>query len=96
MTLEEVRRHRAEILALARQRGITAVRVFGSVARGDERTDSDVDLIVEVEPGRSIFAQAGFQVEVEELLNVPVHTLELPEDPRDPLWASILAEAVGL
>ena len=76
--------YRNEILNVARERGITAVRVFGSVARGEARSGSDVDLIVEVEPGRSILAQAGFQTEVEELLGVPVHTLELSrENPKD-------------
>ncbi len=96
MTIEEVRRHRAEILALAGRRGITAIRVFGSVARGDAHLGSDVDLIVEVEPGRSILAQAGFQAEVEALLGVPVHTLELPEDPRDLVSSAALADAVPL
>jgi predicted nucleotidyltransferase len=96
VTIEEVRSHRAEILALARQRGITAIRVFGSVARGDAHPGSDVDLLVDVEPGRSILAQAGFQAEVEALLGVPVHTLELPDDPDDLISSAALADAVPL
>lgn len=54
MTREELRQHRNEILTVARGRGITAVRVFGSVARGEAHSGSDIDLIVEIEPGRSI------------------------------------------
>lgn len=45
MTLEELRQHRNEILTVARGRGITAVRVFGSVARGEAHSGSDIDLI---------------------------------------------------
>ena len=96
MTLEQLRRHRDEILTVARRRGITTVRVFGSVARGEARSGSDVDLIVEVEPGRSILAQAGFQTEVEALLGVRVHTLELPEQPSDLISAAALHDAVTL
>ena len=66
--------HRNEILTVARGRRITAVRVFGSVARGEAHSGSDIDLIVEIEPGRSILAQGEFQPEVEELHGVPVHS----------------------
>jgi predicted nucleotidyltransferase len=50
MTMAELRRHREEILDIARNRGISDVQVFGSVARGDARSDSDVDFLVVVEP----------------------------------------------
>jgi uncharacterized protein len=96
MTLEELRQHRNEILTVARGRGITAVSVFGSVARGEAHSGSDIDLIVEIEPGRSILAQGGFQTEVEELLGVRVHTLELPENPTDLISAAALNDAVPL
>jgi uncharacterized protein len=51
------------------------VRVFGSVARGDAGPDSDVDFLVQVEPGRSILAVGGFLEEVSELIGKPVHVL---------------------
>ena len=41
--------HRAELLALARRRGVTSVRVFGSMSRGDGSEDSDVDLLGRVQ-----------------------------------------------
>ena len=44
-----LRRHRKKIIGLAAERGVSNVRVFGSVARGDERSDSDVDLGVDVD-----------------------------------------------
>ena len=60
--------HRQEILAIAHQRGIMNVRVFGSMSRGDAGPDSDVDLLVELESGRSGLALGGFLMDVSELL----------------------------
>lgn len=45
----------SEILSLAAQHGASNVRVFGSVARGDDDTESDIDIMVDLEPGRSLF-----------------------------------------
>jgi predicted nucleotidyltransferase len=50
---------RDEILRIAALRGAHHVRVFGSVARGDARPDSDVDFLVEMEPGRSLMDLGG-------------------------------------
>lgn len=61
--------HRQEILELALQRGIINVRVFGSMSRNDAGADSDVDLLVDLESGRSGLALGGFLMDVEELLN---------------------------
>ncbi len=75
MTLDELRRFRPQITEIARRRGIGSVRVFGSVARGEAGPDSDVDFLVQVEPGRSILAVGGFLDEVSELLGRPVHVV---------------------
>ena len=61
-------RHRNEILALAKMRGARNIRVFGSVARDEATTDSDVDILVEMEPGRSLLDLTGLQLDLEELL----------------------------
>ena len=54
MTLEELRsRYRDQILALAEKRGAHNVRVFGSIARGNQHSNSDVDFLVDFEPSRS-------------------------------------------
>ena len=46
--------HRAELLALAHRRGVTGVRIFGSMSRGDGSDNSDVDLLVTLAPGTKI------------------------------------------
>ena len=51
--------HGAELLALARRRGVTGVRVFGSMSRGDGSDHSDVDLLVTLAPGVSALALGG-------------------------------------
>jgi uncharacterized protein len=53
LTLEGLRRRRAEILGVARKRRARRIAVFGSVARGEAQPDSDVDLLVDFEPGAS-------------------------------------------
>ena len=61
--------HRAELLALARGRGVTGVRVFGSMSRGDDISeDSDVDLLVTLAPGTSALALGGLLLDAQELL----------------------------
>lgn len=77
LTLEQLRRERkAEILRLAGLHGCRNVRVFGSVATGENRPDSDVDFLVEMESGRTIFDLAGFLGELRELLGAEVDVVE--------------------
>lgn len=60
--------HRAELLALARRRGVTGVRVFGSMSHGGHDDDSDVDLLVTLAPGTSALALGGLLLDAQELL----------------------------
>ena len=60
--------HRAELLALARRRGVTAVRVFGSMSRADGDDHSDVDLLVTLSPGTSALALGGLLLDAQDLL----------------------------
>ncbi len=57
--------------------GATNIRVFGSVVRGDDRPDSDIDLLVDVEPGRSLLDIIGLEQELEELLGRRVEVLTI-------------------
>jgi predicted nucleotidyltransferase len=63
---------RKQILDLAADYGASDVRVFGSVARGDYTADSDIDFLVEFEPGRSLFDLSGLICDLQKLLGVKV------------------------
>jgi predicted nucleotidyltransferase len=64
---EEVLRRRALVAALARAHGARSVRLFGSAARGEERPDSDIDFLVELEAGRSLLDLIGLENDLAEL-----------------------------
>ena len=74
VTLDMLRaERREEILVLAGRRGAHSLRVFGSVARGEANADSDLDLLVAWEPGRSLLDHAGLVQDLQELLGMKVH-----------------------
>ncbi len=73
MTLEELlKEKREDILLIAAKYGARNVRVFGSVARHVADAASDIDLLVELEPGRSLFDLGGLQFELESLFECRV------------------------
>ena len=63
---------RLEILAVALRHGARNVRVFGSVVRGEDGPQSDVDLLVEFEPGRGLLNHAALIEELQNLLGCKV------------------------
>jgi predicted nucleotidyltransferase len=65
-------KHVDEVLSIAASHGATNVRVFGSVARGEDDLSSDVDLLVALEPGRTLFDVGGLAFDLAELLGCPV------------------------
>lgn len=67
-TLDAVRQHRSEILALARKHGAANVRIFGSVLRGDDGPNSDIDLLIDVPGPTSPWFPAGLILDLEALL----------------------------
>jgi predicted nucleotidyltransferase len=74
LTLDSLRaERREEILRLARRRGAHSLRVFGSVARSEANENSDLDLLVAWEPGRSLMDHAGLVQDLQELLGIKVH-----------------------
>jgi len=74
-TLEDLRRRRRPILRLATLANLEGVCVAGSVARGDATADSDIDLIVDPQPGASLLDLAQFVDDLEQLLGRPVDVL---------------------
>ena len=78
MRLEEVQailaQHRAELAEL----GVTSLAVFGSVARGDAGPDSDIDLLVDLDPNKriSLFGFVGIKLALEDLLGAKVDLVE--------------------
>jgi predicted nucleotidyltransferase len=73
METEKLLKSRKEqILAIARKNGAYDVRIFGSVARGEARSDSDIDFLVKLEAGRSLLDLARLLRELQTLLELPV------------------------
>jgi len=70
--VKTLRGKRDEILAIARQHGARNVRVFGSIARGESKRNSDLDVLVELEPGRSLLDIIAIKQDLEDLLNIKV------------------------
>ena len=92
---DEVKLKRSQIADLARRYGATNIRLFGSVARGEERPDSDIDFLVDLQPGRSLFDLGGLLTDLEGLLARSVDVVtESGIKPR--LKERILNEALPL
>ncbi len=96
MPLDELlHKKRDDILRTAAKRGAYNVRIFGSVARGEADEKSDIDILVDLEPGRSLFDLGGLLMDLQDLLghNVDVVTERgLRERIRD----RVLKEAIAL
>ncbi len=63
-----LRERREEILRVAARHGARNVRVFGSVVRGEARPDSDVDFLVDIDRGRSLFDMGGLLIDLRDVL----------------------------
>jgi len=73
MKIEELlKAKREEIIEIARKHGAYNLRVFGSLARGEENEQSDIDFLVEVGPVHSPWFPAGLVADLEDLLGIPV------------------------
>ena len=91
-TLEELRARRGEILDVAARHGARNIRVFGSVARGEGDGASDVDVLVEMEPGRSLLDMGGLLMDLSDLLGCDVDVVTV-KGLRERVRARVLAEA---
>jgi predicted nucleotidyltransferase len=66
---ELIARKKEQILEVAQKYGAKNIRLFGSAASGDDRSDSDVDLLVDMDPERGLFDLGELKMDLEELLN---------------------------
>ncbi|WP_414565834.1 MULTISPECIES: nucleotidyltransferase family protein [unclassified Anabaena] len=86
---------REEILQIAAKYGAYNIRIFGSVARGEADVNSDVDFLVEMETGRSLFDLGGLLMELQEILGCEVDIVT-EKGLRSRIRERVLNEAVPL
>lgn len=92
---EIVRTKREDILRVAAQHGARSVRLFGSVARGQAGPESDVDILVELQPGRSLLDLGALLVDLEDLLGCKVDVIT-PGGLRPRIRERVLKEAIPI
>ncbi len=96
MSLREVIQcKRDEILRIAASHGASNVRIFGSVARGEENEKSDVDFLIDMEKGRSLLEMGDLLADLEDLLGRKVELAE-PECLHWYVRDRVLREAVAV
>ncbi len=95
MRFDQFQNKREAILQIARRHGANNVRVFGSVSRGDERADSDVDFLVDLDEGRSLLDLGGLLMDLQEFLGCPVDVVT-EKGLRPRIRERVLREAVPL
>ena len=94
-TLEALRQRREEIERIAARWGARKLRVFGSIARGDAGQTSDVDILVEFEPDRSLLDHGGLLMDLQEALDCRVDVVD-EEGMRPRFRERVMKEAVTL
>lgn len=95
MRLDELLEQREAILEIAEQHGAYNIRVFGSVARGEADTESDIDFLVELESGRSLFDLGGLLMDLQNMLELPVDVVT-EKTLKTRIRERVLREAVPL
>lgn len=84
-----------QVIAIAKRHGVTRIRVFGSVARGQAQPTSDIDFLVDVGPNPSPWFPGGLVADLEDLLSRPVQVVT-ERGLNDLIRDQVLAEAVPL
>ncbi len=96
MSLDELlQSKREDILRIAARYGAYNVRIFGSVARGEADEQSDIDFLMNMEPGRSLFDLGGLLSDLEDLLGCNVDVVT-EDGLRDRIRDRVLKEAIAL
>ncbi len=92
---QDVMNHRAEILELAARYGARNVRLFGSVARDEDTPDSDIDFLVDLDPGRGLLDLGGLLMDLRDTLRAPVD-VATPALLKERIRSRIVDEAIPL
>jgi len=92
---ELLQEKRGDILRIAAKRGATNLRIFGSVARGEADLESDIDILVDLEPGRSLFDLGGLLMDLQDLLGRKVDVVT-ERGLRERIREHVLREAIPL
>jgi predicted nucleotidyltransferase len=95
LNLENLRQKRGQILRITESHGAKNVRVFGSVARGEESPESDLDLLVDLEPDRNLLDLSHLIIDLQDLLGRKVDVVE-PVGLHWYIRDRVLKEAVAL
>lgn len=90
-----LQKKREEIVAIAAKHGASNIRIFGSVARGEARPDSDIDFLMDIEPNRSLLNTIGLIQDLEDLLHRKVDVAE-PDTLHELIRSRVLEEAIPL
>ena len=95
VTLDEVKARRNEVLRLARENRASNVRIFGSVARGEAGPNSDLDILIDADPGCTLFHLGGLLEDLKELFGSKVD-LVVADGLKERARESVLRDAVSL
>ncbi len=99
MKIQEIRKYKKKLDQIAARYDIKNVYIFGSVARGEDETISDVDFLIEMNENASAFGVGGFQYDVQQLLGIEVDvvpTFALSKNKDIDFVRSVESEAVAL
>ena len=99
MNVSQLRQYTPELKRLAKKYGIKKLYLFGSIARGESGEKSDVDFLVDMKSGSSLFGVGGFSYEAERLLGVSVDVIPrsvLPKTKDRDFVANIERDAIAL
>ncbi len=96
VSLDELRSDWSEaIFRIAARRGASRVRVFGSVARGENHDNSDIDFLMDLEPGRTLFNLSKLLADLQALLHHPVDVVT-EKRLRPKIRERVVGEAIAL
>ncbi len=90
-----IQEKRQDILRIAKEHGAVNIRIFGSVARGEADENSDIDFLVDMEPGRNLLDLGGLLMDLRELLLMDVDVIT-EKGLKQRIRARVLREAVAL